>query len=86
MNKGGLDRNWENLHEEKLEGLHDIISSWVEELVSQGKITKLRDTGMSELDGKWFSNFMAEIHGTLDVLLRQVERIWMMSETYTPKE
>ena len=68
MNKGGgLDRNWENpLYEEKLEGIsHDIISSWVEELVSQGKITKLRDTGMSELDGKWFSNFMAEIHGTL---------------------
>ena len=34
-------------------------------MANQGKITKLRSTGMSELDDKWFTTYMAEIHGTL---------------------
>jgi ATP-dependent Lhr-like helicase len=64
---GGLDRNWENpLYKAKLAGIdHGSIESWVEELAASGEITKLRGTGMKELDDKWFSSYMAEIHGTL---------------------
>lgn len=64
---GGLDRKWENpLYAAKLKGIeHSTIEKWVRELASQGKITKLRSTGMSELDDKWFTTYMAEIHGTL---------------------
>ena len=64
---GGLNRDWENpLYKAKLEGIeHDTIAEWVEELANQGLITKLRSTGMKELDDKWFSTYMAEIHGTL---------------------
>ena len=41
---GGLDRKWENpLYKAKLEGIdHSTIESWVRELASQDKITKLR--------------------------------------------
>ena len=68
MNRGGgLDRNWENpLYAAKLAGIeHSTIEKWVTELAEAGKITKLRSTGMKELDDKWFSSYMAEIHGTL---------------------
>ena len=68
MNRGGgLDRNWENpLYAAKLAGIeHSTIEKWVTELAEAGKITKLRSTGMKELDDKWFSTYMAEIHGTL---------------------
>ena len=27
--------------------------------------TKIRSTGVTELDDKWFTTYMAEIHGTL---------------------
>jgi ATP-dependent Lhr-like helicase len=64
---GGLDRNWENpLYALKLEGTgHDEIKLWIEDLASRGLVTKLRSTGMKELNDKWFSSYMAEIHGTL---------------------
>ena len=64
---GGLDRKWENpLYAAKLNGIdHSTIESWVRELASQGKITKIRSTGVTELDDKWFTTYMAEIHGTL---------------------
>ncbi len=67
---GGLDRSFHNpLYKEKLEGIDlEMIRSWVEDLCTSGKITKLEGTGMPELDGKWFSPFMAEIHGTLGCL------------------
>ena len=68
MNKGGgLDRNWENpLYKEKLEGIeHSSIEKWVAELAASGEITKLRSTGVKALDDKWFSTYMAEIHGAL---------------------
>ena len=64
---GGLDRNWENpLYAEKLAGIkHSTIEGWITELAAAGKITKLRSTGVKALDDKWFSAYMAEIHGTL---------------------
>ena len=64
---GGLDRKWENpLYAAKLKGIeHKTIETWVQELAGQGLITKLRSTGMAELDDKWFTTYMAEIHGTL---------------------
>ena len=64
---GGLDRKWANpLYAAKLKGIeHNTIEQWVKELASQGKITKLRSTGVEELDDKWFTTYMAEIHGTL---------------------
>ena len=64
---GGLDRKWENpLYASKLKGIeHSTIEGWVRELVSKGEITKLRSTGTAELDDKWFTTYMAEIHGTL---------------------
>ena len=50
----------------KIRGIdHSTIESWVRELASQDKITKLRGTGSHELDDKWFTTYMAEIHGTL---------------------
>ena len=68
MNRGGgLDRKWENpLYEEKLKGIgHDEIEQWVIDLAAAGKITKIRNTGEKNLDDKWFTSYMAEIHGTL---------------------
>ena len=64
---GGLDRKWENpLYELKLEGIdHSQIEKWVTELADAGKITKIRSTGVESLDDKWFTTYMAEIHGTL---------------------
>jgi ATP-dependent Lhr-like helicase len=67
---GGLDRGFDNpLYRDKLSGIDlDVIKGWVGELCQTGRITKLDGTGMEELDGKWFSPFMAEIHGTLGCL------------------
>ena len=57
------------LYKEKLKDVDiDLIRGWVQELCQDGKITKLDGTGAEELDGKWFSTFMAEIHGTLGCL------------------
>lgn len=67
---GGLDQEFNNpLYKEKLAGIEiDTIRGWVTQLCAEGKITKLDGTGSKQLDGKWFSPFMAEIHGTLGCL------------------
>ena len=67
---GGLDSSFQNpLYNAKLQDIEmDLLREWVEVLCQQGKITKLEGTGAEELDGKWFSSFMAEIHGTLGCL------------------
>ena len=67
---GGLDKSFNNpLYKEKLSDIDiDIIRSWVEELCQEGKIVKINSTGSKELDGKWFTPYMAEIHGTLGCL------------------
>ena len=57
------------MYKEKLSDIDiDIIRSWVEELCQEGKIVKINSTGSKELDGKWFTPYMAEIHGTLGCL------------------
>jgi len=67
---GGLDREFNNpLYKEKMSDIPlDTIRDWVEELVQQEKITKIDGTQQPELDGKWFSPYMAEIHATLGCL------------------
>ena len=67
---GGLDRQFNNpLYKEKLNNIpHETIRGWVEELCQAGSVTKLDGTGQDELDGKWFTPYMAEIHGTLGCL------------------
>lgn len=72
MNRGGgLNRNLENpLYRQKLKDEVNIetIKKWVVELANDGAITKIDGTGSDDLDQKWFSSYMAEIHGTLGVL------------------
>jgi len=67
---GGLDRSFQNpLYKEKLADIaQETIRGWVEELCQSGQITKLDGTGQDELDDKWFTPYMAEIHGTLGCL------------------
>ncbi len=67
---GGLNRDFDNpLYRDKLQNIdEDKITRWVEELCNEGMITKIRNTGMDELDDKWFASYMAEIHGTLGCL------------------
>ncbi len=67
---GGLSKELSNpLYKEKLKGIEiDVIREWVIELAKNGKITKVEGTGNSDIDGKWFSEYMSEIHGTLGVL------------------
>tara|TARA_B110000438_G_scaffold27802_1_gene26740 strand:- start:2099 stop:7435 length:5337 start_codon:yes stop_codon:yes gene_type:complete len=67
---GGLHPDLKNpLYEDKLRDIqHETIHKWVVELAESGSITKLRATGSTEVDEKWFSMRMAEVHGTLGVL------------------
>jgi hypothetical protein len=67
---GGLDREFNNpLYKEKLANIPlETIRGWVEELCQSGQITKIESTGQEELDGKWFTPYMAEVHGTLGCL------------------
>ncbi len=67
---GGLDRDLKNpLYQDKLSEIHhDTVHDWVVNLASSGDITKIRSTGTVEVDDKWFSIRMAEVHGTLGVL------------------
>ena len=67
---GGLERELTHpLYSEKLSGIDlDVIKTWVHELAEAGEITKIRDTGNDQIDGKWFSQRMAGVHGTLGVL------------------
>ena len=67
---GGLDRDFNNpLYKEKLSNIDiERVAGWVQELCQADRITKIDGTGLDELDGKWFSSYMAEIHGTLGCL------------------
>lgn len=67
---GGLDSKLNNpFYKSKLANLeHATIKKWVGELAEAGDITRVRGTGNDDIDGKWFSCYMAEIHGTLGVL------------------
>lgn len=67
---GGLERELTHpLYSDKLSGIGlDTVRSWVHELAEQGRITKIRSTGNNQIDGKWFSQRMAGVHGTLGVL------------------
>ena len=67
---GGLEKSFNNpLYKEKLQDIDiDILRDWVEQLCQNGKIVKLDKCGSKELDGKWFTPYMAEIHGTLGSL------------------
>ena len=67
---GGLHPDLKNpLYEDKLAEIpHDTVHGWVIELASTGAITKIRSTGTTEVDDKWFSQRMSEVHGTLGVL------------------
>ena len=67
---GGLDPNLQNpLYQETLSSLdRSAVEDWVSELANIGAITRIRDTGAAEVDNKWFSIRMAEVHGTLGVL------------------
>ena len=68
---GGLERELTHpLYSEKLSGIDlDVIKTWVHELAEAGEITKIRDTGNDQIDGKWFSQRMAGVHGTLGLSL-----------------
>ena len=67
---GGLHPDLKNpLYQDKLAEIHhDTVHNWVVELASSGAITKIRSTGTPEVDDKWFSIRMSEVHGTLGVL------------------
>jgi ATP-dependent Lhr-like helicase len=67
---GGLHPDLNNpLYQDKLNDIdHGIINDWVTELAETGAISKIRNTGSPEVDNKWFSIRMAEVHGTLGVL------------------
>ena len=67
---GGLEPGLTNpLYNEKLSGIGvEDIRSWVYELAERGLITKIRNTGHEQIDGKWFSSRMADVHGTLGCL------------------
>ncbi len=67
---GGLDRNHQNpLYRSKLEGIDkESIRGWVEELIVEGDIVRINNTGHEGIDNKWFSKRMGDIHGTLGVL------------------
>ena len=67
---GGLEKSFNNpLYKEKLQNIEfDVLRGWVEELCQDGEIVKINNCGSKELDGKWFTPYMAEIHGTLGSL------------------
>ena len=67
---GGLEPGLTNpLYNEKLSGIeHEEIRSWVYELAERGLITKIRNSGHEQIDDKWFSSRMADVHGTLGCL------------------
>ena len=67
---GGLHPDLKNpLYQQKLSEVpYETVHNWVVELAASGAITKIRNTGVSEVDNKWYSIRMAEVHGTLGVL------------------
>lgn len=67
---GGLDNKHENpLYRDKLASIDkDEIRTWILELIDRKEIVRIRSTGHSVIDTKWYSKRMADIHGTLGVL------------------
>ncbi|MDG1533287.1 MAG: DEAD/DEAH box helicase [Candidatus Thalassarchaeaceae archaeon] len=67
---GGLEKSLTHpLYSEKLKSIgFDKLRGWVHELAERGLITKVRSTGHSKIDDKWFSERMAGVHGTLGCL------------------
>ena len=67
---GGLEKSLTHpLYSEKLKSIDfDKLRGWVHELAERGLITKVRSTGHSKIDDKWFSERMAGVHGTLGCL------------------
>ncbi|HJO42440.1 MAG TPA: DEAD/DEAH box helicase, partial [Candidatus Thalassarchaeaceae archaeon] len=67
---GGLEKSLTHpLYSEKLKSIgFDNLRGWVHELAERGLITKVRNTGHSKIDDKWFSERMAGVHGTLGCL------------------
>jgi len=67
---GGLEPSLTNpLYSEKLSHISfDVMQGWVHELAERGLVTKIRKTGHEQIDGKWFSIRMADVHGTLGCL------------------
>ncbi len=67
---GGLEPGLTNpLYNEKLSEIdEEEIRTWVYELAERGLITKIRNSGHEQIDDKWFSSRMADVHGTLGCL------------------
>ena len=67
---GGLERQLTHpLYSEKLRDIEfETLRGWVHDLAERGLITKVRGTGQEQIDGKWFSQRMTEVHGTLGCL------------------
>jgi len=83
---GGLDKHHKNpLYEDKLEGIdQDEIREWILELIDTNAIIRVSDTGNEQVDHKWFSDRMADIHGTLGVLAtHDIEEMEDLRELYT---
>ncbi|HJL59393.1 MAG TPA: hypothetical protein QF621_03480, partial [Candidatus Thalassarchaeaceae archaeon] len=83
---GGLHPDLNNpLYQDKLTNInHDTLNGWVTELAETGAITKIRGTGTIEVDDKWFSIRMAEVHGTLGILASKGEDDMLdLRELYT---
>ena len=67
---GGLNRGMSNpLYEHKLKNIDiAVVEEWVRELSERGLITRVQGTGHEQIDDKWFSMRMANVHGTLGCL------------------
>ncbi|DAC61840.1 MAG TPA: hypothetical protein D7I02_04970, partial [Candidatus Poseidoniales archaeon] len=67
---GGLNKELSNpLYEHKLKDIDlEVLTSWVRELAERGLIARVRGTGHEQIDNKWFSMRMADVHGTLGCL------------------
>ena len=67
---GGLNRELSNpLYEHKLKNIDiEVVKEWVRELEERGLITRVQGTGHEQIDDKWFSMRMADVHGTLGCL------------------
>ena len=67
---GGLEKTLTHpLYSDKLKTVDaNLLRGWVYELAERGLITKVRNTGHSQIDDKWFSERMAGVHGTLGCL------------------
>ena len=83
---GGLHPDLKNpLYQEKLKDIpNTTIDGWVTELIKSQSITKIQGSGSAEIDDKWFSIRMAEVHGTLGVLATKgAEELDDLRELYT---